>query len=111
MHTRKKPTSQESATVESLDELLRVDFDDINNDLDRELSRPRLIAALEMLDRGTRPPIQDIPIETRTRHTTIRLPADVLNAYRAESARRGVGYQTLIIEVLRQNLVVRGVTT
>lgn len=41
------------------------------------------------------------PIEMRTRHTTIRIPADVLNAFRREAARRGVPYQTLMIEALR----------
>lgn len=34
--------------------------------------------------------------------TTIRLPPDVLSAFRAEAARRGMPYQSLIIETLRR---------
>ncbi|WP_428417587.1 BrnA antitoxin family protein [Methylibium sp.] len=41
-----------------------------------------------------------VPSCTSTR-TTIRLPPDVLSAFRAEAARRGMPYQTLIIEILR----------
>lgn len=36
-----------------------------------------------------------------SRHTTIRLPADVLTAFLNEAERRGVGYQTLMVSELR----------
>lgn len=44
--------------------------------------------------------IPPMPSGTSTR-TTIRLPADVLSAFRAEATRRGMPYQSLIIETLR----------
>lgn len=58
-------------------------------------------AALKAFDDATGKPSASTAGETRTRHTTIRIPADVLNAFRAEADRRGIGYQTLIVEALR----------
>ena len=34
-------------------------------------------------------------------HISIRMPSDVLRAFKDEALRRGVGYQTLIIQALR----------
>lgn len=58
-------------------------------------------AVLKAFDDAAGRPSASAPNETRTRHTTIRIPADVLNAFRAEASRRGIAYQTLIIETLR----------
>ncbi len=34
--------------------------------------------------------------------TTMRVPADILAAYRTEASRRGIGYQTLMFRALRE---------
>lgn len=41
------------------------------------------------------------PVPSRTQHTTIRLPAPVLAAYKAKARATGTKYQTLIVRTLR----------
>lgn len=56
-------------------------------------------------------PIQRSPVamvvETHqgpTRRITIRLPTEIYVAYKAAALRRGIGYQTLIVEMLREDM-------
>lgn len=65
----------------------RIDFSDIPEASDRQLRRMRRVG---------RP-----PLGARARHLiAIRLDPDVLNGFRKEAKRQGVGYQTLINKVL-----------
>lgn len=50
--------------------------------------------------RGKRSTLATAPVSTGTTHTTIRIPAKVLAAYKARAAQLGIGYQTLIVRTL-----------
>jgi uncharacterized protein (DUF4415 family) len=65
----------------------RIDFSDIRESSPEQLKAMRRVG---------RPPIGD---EAR-RLIAIRVDADVLSKFRREARRRGIGYQTLINEVL-----------
>lgn len=69
----------------------RVDFSDIPD------SSPEQLRAMR---RVGRPPIGDEP----RRLIAIRLDSGVLDQFRKEARRRGVGYQTLINEVLAKHV-------
>lgn len=102
MHTRKPTRRPQSADIDEIAGITDAEFAAINDALDAELTDAELEAAVH--SPGRNPGLTDAgtPPETRTRHTTIRIPADVLNAFRAEASLLGMPYQTLIIETLRK---------
>jgi uncharacterized protein (DUF4415 family) len=103
MHTRKPKRQPQVADIDEIAGVTDAEFAAINATLDAELTNAELEAAVHSPVRGLRDPDSHAPPATRTRHTTIRIPADVLNAYRVAAGQRGIGYQTLIIDVLRQH--------
>lgn len=96
MHNHKTKRTELPDPMDSIAGLSDAELEAVAGMLDFDLE-----ATLAASDDAGRHPSDTAPLETRTRHTTIRLPADVLNAFRAEADRRGVGYQTLIVEALR----------
>lgn len=102
MHTRKQKRSSLPADIDEIAGVTDAEFAVLNDTLDAELTDEQLDAAVQSSDRELKHPADDWTPETRTRHTTIRIPADVLNAFRAEACRRGIAYQTLMIDVLQQ---------
>jgi predicted DNA binding CopG/RHH family protein len=101
MHTQKQEHSSLPADVDEIAGVTDAEFAVLNETLDAELTDEQLDAAVESSDRELKHPDAGCALATRTRHTTIRIPADVLNAFRAEASRRGIAYQTLIIQKLR----------
>ena len=69
----------------------KIDFSDISD------SSPEQLRAMR---RVGRPPIGDAPRQL----VAIRLDVGVLDRFRKEAKRRGVGYQTLINEVLAKHV-------
>jgi len=69
----------------------RIDFSDVPDSSPEELKAMRRVG---------RPPIGDEPRQL----IAIRLDPDVLDRFRQEARRRGVGYQTLINEVLARHV-------
>ena len=69
----------------------KIDFSDIPDSSPEQLKAMRRVG---------RPPIGDAPRQL----VAIRLDVSVLDRFRKEAKRRGVGYQTLINEVLAKHV-------
>ena len=69
----------------------KIDFSDISDSSREQLKAMRRVG---------RPPIGDAPRQL----VAIRLDVGVLDRFRKEAKRRGVGYQTLINEVLAKHV-------
>lgn len=100
MHNHKTKPTESPDPIDSIAGLSDAELEALAGRLDFDLE-----ATLAASDKAGRHPSDTALLETRTRHTTIRIPADVLNAFRAEADRRGIGYQTLIVDTLRASAV------
>lgn len=97
MHTHKAKPPAKSDSTDSIEGPTEHEWAALAVMLDFDLE-----ATLKTFDEKARREPARAPIETHSRHTTIRIPADVLNTFRHEANRRGIPYQTLIIETLRR---------
>lgn len=99
-----------------LSEIEETDFNELERRLDEEsIQLQPILDAIEnipspqdcdfdLMVRSAAKPSSKIavrPTTTLSKHTTIRFPADVIEAYEKRAAATGIRYQTLMIEALR----------